>query len=459
LSATMTPAAWLEVLLQQLDSEQPKVKLYKRYRDGDHDLRYATAKFRQAFGGMFNEFSDNWCELIVDAPNERLHVKGFRLGSTPLANKAAWAIWQANNLDTASTMVHREAITCSKAYWLVEPVRAGETYPRVTPEDPSCCTVITDPSDRRIRLAALKRWLGTDGYLYATVYLPDAVYKYRSTSKARQGATPQWSTRPGDPGGGNELGVVPMIPVINMPDMMGGGRSDLRNAIPLQNAITKTVLDMLVASEFAAFPQRVVLGAEAPKNPDGSNASDSDIKMAMSKLLMFKGDAKIDQYSAADLNNYVTALSPLVHHLAGQTRTPPHYLLGEMVNVSGDALVASESGLVARTSEKQTPFGEGHEEMIRVAGMAMGDDELATASTAETIWADAQFRNEAALIDGLVKLKQLNIPDEILWERLGMSPTEIERVKVLQAADEILGIGGQETPPPTMPPVSAAVAA
>jgi hypothetical protein len=95
--------------------------------------------------------------------------------------------------------------------------------------------------------------------------------------------------------------------------------SDLRNAIPLQDAINKTVLDMLIASEFAAFPQRVVLGVEAAKNPDGTPIADADIKLAISKLLTFKDPTRRSTSSKrADLKNYVTALEPLVQHFAGR---------------------------------------------------------------------------------------------------------------------------------------------
>jgi hypothetical protein len=49
--------------------------------------------------------------------------------------------------------------------------------------------------------------------------------------------------------------------------MLCDGTSDLRVSIPLTNAINKQVLDMMVASEFAAFPQRVLIGVELPKDP------------------------------------------------------------------------------------------------------------------------------------------------------------------------------------------------
>lgn len=469
----MTPGAWLTFLEGQLIARLPETQLYTDYRAGRHRLRYATAKFRQAFGGMFREFSDNWCEVIVEAPVERLRVQGFRIGTGTKADDDAWAIWQANNMDASSNLIHREAGTCGEAYWLVDPNLDADGFPRITPEHPSQVIVASDPGDRRRRLAALKRWVDTDGFAYANVYLPDSIHKFRSTGKPNGGSRISWARRRDDPGDTHDLGVVPMIPVVNAPDMLSGGRSDLRNAIPLQDAINKTVLDMLIASEFGAFKQRVAIGVETPKNPDGTPVVNADIAMSMSKLLTFPSPAaKIAEYSATDLSNYVNALEPLVAHLAAQTRTPPHYLLGKMVNVSGDALKASEAGLTARTREKMTPFGEGHEEAMRLAFKAMGKTD-AKQSRAETIWADPEFRNFGELIDGLVKLRGLNIPDEVLWEKAGFSPTEITRIKEMQMIDNILveprsavpvtaptgtldAAGTQQVAPPLAPPTLGA---
>jgi hypothetical protein len=36
-------------------------------------------------------------------------------------------------------------------------------------------------------------------------------------------------------------------------------------------------------------------------------------------------------------------------------------------------------------------------------------------------------------VDGLIKLRGLNIPDEFLWEKAGYSPQDITRIKELQA--------------------------
>jgi hypothetical protein len=146
--------------------------------------------------------------------------------------------------------------------------------------------------------------------------------------------------------------------------------------------------------------------------------------------------AKVYDLQAADLKNYVNAIEMFIQHLAAQTNTPPHYLLGNMVNISGDALTAAESGLVSKVEDKKDPFGEAHEDMMRLAFLSMGDVERANADDAETLWAPSERRSFAQVVDGASKLAQIGFPPETVAEELGWSPQRIARVKTQMIADE-----------------------
>jgi hypothetical protein len=186
LPQVFTPGAWLESLDGRLTQDQRELDLYERYFDGHHRLRFATEKFRDVFGGLFGTFADNWCQIIVNASVERLQITGFRFGKDEQADSAAWDIWQRNNLDAASVLLHTEAIKVGRAYLLVDPNNGD---PRITVEHPSQVIVAHAPGDRTQRLAGFKKWRGEDSYLYANVYLPDVVYKYRSKDPFKGDAT------------------------------------------------------------------------------------------------------------------------------------------------------------------------------------------------------------------------------------------------------------------------------
>lgn len=430
-----TPASWLELLERRLDPQVEAVQTYSDYYDGRHKLRFVTAKWWEAFGAMFGSgIADNWCQIVVDAAVERLVVEGFRFGGQD-ADTDAWAIWQANNLDADAKMAHREAVKTGRAYALVAPPQSDGDAPLITVEHPAQMTVMHAAGNRRERVAALKRWVDDDGFVYATVYLPTEIIKWQSVETVDKMRSPmiQWRRRPGNPGGANPFRVVPVVPIYNRPSMLGGGQSDLDPAIPLQDAIDKTLADMLVASEFGAFPQRVLTGIEIPKDPaTGRPARGYELEASMSRLWTFGNEnVKATEFSAADLSNYVSPLEMMIHHLAAQTRTPPHYLLGSMINASGDALKAAEAGLVSKVRDKQVDFSDSWEEVMRLAFSITGKADRARATDAETIWADPERRTDAEITDAAVKKMALGVPLEVLWEDLGYTPQQIDRMKTL----------------------------
>jgi hypothetical protein len=427
-----TPAGWLAYLEKKLAEQQREIKLFEDYYDGNHRLAFATLKFRQSFGYLFRALADNWMEIVVDAPVERLFVEGFRFGRDGPADTGAWDIWQANGLDSESVMAHTEAVKDGRSYVLVGPDEYDTGYPQITVEHASQVIVEHAPGNRRIRLAALKKWRDDEGYEYATLFLPDRIWKWETKEPTKyppvDGVGRNWVPRAGEESGRNPSApVIPVVPFYNNPTMLGDGRSDLMPAIPLQDAINKEVADMLVASEFAAFQQRVITGLEVESDKENNPQRSMEQKAAVNRIWALENpEAKVFSLPASDLGNYVKAIELLLQHLAAQTRTPPHYLLGQIVNVSGDALKAAETGLVSKVKRKQIDFSDSWEEAIRLALKLKGTAEPAKVMNAETIWRDPEYRSEGEQVDAAIKLRALAIPLEALWERIGASPQQVE---------------------------------
>jgi hypothetical protein len=91
-----------------------------------------------------------------------------------------------------------------------------------------------------------------------------------------------------------------------------------------------------------------------------------------------------------------------VKDIASRSRTPAQYLLGEMSNVNGETLKASESGLISKVKQRMRPFGEALEETMRIARRAAGLPD-ATDDRMETIWTNPQYRTEGELTDAVIK--------------------------------------------------------
>lgn len=458
-----SPLWWLDRLARRLDERRPDVELFGDYYDGRQPLAFATSRFRAAFGGLFSAFSDNFCAPAVDAKEERLNIEGFRLGDDPAGDKDVWRIWQSNAMDADSQLAHLEALIGGESYAMVWADADGQ--PTITVEHPSEVIVATDPGDRSRRLAALKRWMDDDGWVLATVYLPEAIYKFRSTKRweggrwadpapgerapaaerlARRlegswrGTSVEWVER--EPGMRNPLGTVPVVPIRNRPRMLTDGVSELAKLTPIQDAINKLTSDLLIASEFAAFRQRWATGIEIPHDSNGNPVE--PFEAAIDRLWATESEtSKFGEFSASDLGNYVTAVSALVTHFAAQAKIPFHYLeRGSGQPPSGDSIKSAEAGLIANVRRKQRHFGEAWEEVIRLALLVTGDPRADLTDT-ETLWGDPESRTESQHVDAVTKKATLGVPWAQLMEDLGYSPQQIERMRAMRRLEAIDGQG------------------
>jgi hypothetical protein len=443
------PEQWRDTLLERLGERQTELARFDSYYTGAHRLLFATAKFRETFGTLFSSFADNWCDLVVDASVERLQVEGFRFGSDD-ADGDAWAFWQANDLDAESELAHTESIKLGCAYALVGPDDAGE--PSIQIEPPTKAIVCVDPAQGRKRLAGLRDWIDEWGVEHCVLYLPDVIVWWR-----REGESKSWEEEELT-SGANPLAVVPLVPLPNMPTLTEReGRSDIERVIPLQDAVNKLCADMIVASEYAAYPQRWVTGVEIPKYPEGHPSAGQPLPSMVQFLsgadrVMAVEDAQASfgNFAVSDLTIYVKAIEMFVQHVAAQTRTPPHYLLGAMGSFpSGESLKATETGLVAKVRRKQLALGEGWEEAIRLAFKVAGDTTRAEATDCETIWKNPESRSQAETVDAAVKLASIGVPRPALWEYVGATPQQIERWIEEGAPTEGPAVVARETIQPT----------
>lgn len=444
-----SPAWWLRRLEAKLDERQPGIKHFDDYYSGEHRLGFASSEFRRAFGALFSRFADNWCELVVDAVEERLNVEGFRLGRDISGDQRAWRIWQTNHLDAESQTAHTEALISGESYVLVW--AGDDRVPSITVEHPAQVTVINRAGIARERAAALKRWIDDDGFRYATLYLPDAVYKFRSAVPAKEGSRTAWTDREvnGEPWPlPNRLGVVPVVPMVNRSRLLKPGRSELHSVVPVQDAVNKLITDLLVTSEFSAAPQRWATGIEIPKDP----ATGQPIQVfenLVSRLWTSKSkDTTFGEFDQADLANFVQAIEMLIQHIASQTRTPPHYfyLRGEFP--SGESIKSAETGLVAKAQRKMRHFGEAWEEVMRLGFAVIGDERRARVQDSETLWGDPESRSESELADSVMKKRALGVPLQQCWADLGYSPQQIERFKEMLREEAEFGVtvGGAMPP-------------
>ena len=412
--------------------------LFEDYYEGTqkNDL-VTTSKYREAFAEFLERLSDNWASLIVSAVEERLEVDGFRWGEDKDADKQAWGIWEDNDLDIQSSYAHRTALITGESYALVNPFDQEGQSPEITVEHPKETIVAYEPgSARRRRLAALKSFTDDWGERFAYLYLPDAIYKYRAARKADSliELPPGVNFGPWAPFEvdnepwplENPLGVVPVIPLLNNPLMLGGGRSEMLPILSAQDAINSLRGNLMVAAEASAYRQRYVIGIEPIRDKDGNEISPFD-PGADEIWWANNPNAKFGEFEATNLENYVKAIQDWVMSLASQTRTPPHFFWIAGQYPSAESIKASEAGLTKKVGHRARGYGVGWVEAIRLAFLVLGDVERGRNRRGRTIWHDPEIKSDSEFADSLIKAKSFGVEDEILQERWGMDSQERTR--------------------------------
>ena len=441
--------ALVATLELELNNRAARVDEADDYYRGRHPLRFASDEFREYFSKRYRDFADNWVPVVADAPVERLTVTGFQLDG--VADDAAWKIWQRNNLDCDSQLGFLASVLAAHSYVLVWGDPDDPSTPCVTFEDAGQAIVGYYPGSRYKRRAALKRW--QDGNkMYATLYTADELWKFeRPLTRVEK---PQMIAEfdeqadkwlPRDPSYLNEpnpqpnpMGLVPMVELPNRPMLAREPISDVAPVIPLQHSVNLLWAHLMTAADFAALPQRYILGGEAPKQPifdkDGKKIGEKpfDMKKLIDERIFWaqgQQGAQAGSWPAAQLDVFSEVIETAIGHLAAQTRTPQHYLIGKMSNVGSDTLLAAEAGLVKRVNEKQLWFGAALREVMRLVALAQGQTARAEAyREGKVLWADTESRSQAQLVASLVQLKSIGWPFEDLARRFGLTQEETEQL-------------------------------
>lgn len=454
----------LNRLADELRRRREETRKRLDYFEGRHKLCYASPEFQEYFASRFEGFSDNWCSPVVAGPAERMNILGVRLDADSRdTDKELARVWRANDAGRGSSEAFVVALAAARSYALVWGNPRDEETPRITWERPDQACVGYD-SDTGERSAGLKLW-ADDTKEYATLYQADYVWKFARPRYAESGysvsglvvaadslvrhAGPEgWEPRQGDNDDTwpipNPMGEVPLVEFRNQTLLDDRPLSDIDGVMAMQDSINLVWSYLLNSLDFASLPQRIVLGADVPKIPildeEGRKIGERPMeldKLTSERILWVPGQhASVAQWAAANLDVFRSVIETGVEHVAAQTRTPPHYLIGRMVNMAAEALTAAETGLVAKTGERIVYFSPAAREVFRLVALAQSDETKAKAvRDGLVVWADTQFRGLAQKVDALVKLRQIGFPFKWIAEQYGLEPYEVERVLAMRDAE------------------------
>lgn len=209
--------------------------------------------------------------------------------------------------------------------------------------------------------------------------------------------------------------------------------------IPLADRINQTVFDLLVAQTYASFKVRWATGMAPPVERDANgdpvldesgNQKPLPINYNARRFLFGEDEnVKFGSLDETPLGGFIESIDMSIRHLAAVSQTPPHHLLGQIANLSAEALMAAEVSLARKVAEYRTTFGESWERVFRLASELNGEAASADDFAGEVIWRDMESRSLAQVADAVGKLvDQVKLPRRAAWEMLpGTTQTQLER--------------------------------
>lgn len=435
----------IEYALSLLKARQVTDRKYARYYDGKFDLAFASRSFHQAFGSWLKQIGYNRCRSVVDAFADRTTVTGWDIpnGSEDLV-KQAQDVWARNNMSNRQNEIVKEAF------------RSGDGYVHVWPDEetglarlymnPAHCMVVVYDDEYPDHVDyAVKCWQvgrGPDkGKWRLTTYDPTQIVRLISMNKTD--TYPEKYNKFGSytdddqPEVTNPLGEVPIVHFGNDADTGGYGTSELSDVVPLQDGANKALADMLVASEFVAYPQRYAIGVDEERDPVTGQVINPFVPGA-NRLWTIEGSSGDDQpvsfgqFNPADMTQFIDVQDSWDMKIARVSRVPVHWLNQSGDFPSGESLKTAEAQYVSKVIDRQgsfsSPYSRVQQYALRFEGA--GIDEVAAI---KPLWMPAESRSEREKYEIAQFKKSLGFPDEIIWADLGRTTEEIAEMVRLKA--------------------------
>ena len=428
----LTPSEAVEATVALEETHERDEKHLDRiesYLRGVQDSVYVPKSAQREYRWIVDRARVNVLPLVVDTIAQALYVEGYR-PARESENAAPWDIWQANRMDARQTGVHRAALSYGVAYIVGLP---GNGNPVLLPRSPRRLTTIyRDPVDDEWPQYALEETPGSKD-VPERYRLFEARYVHELVEDESGGFVHTGTLEHG-------FENCPVVRYVNRYDIDGRVTGEVAPLIPLQDQINFTTFGLLMAQQYAAFRQRWVTGMAIPEDEQGRPIEPMNV--AVNRLLVAEdSDTKFGEFGQTDLGGYIDSRESTLKHLATVSQVPPHALLGQMANLSAEALAAAEAQQTRKIGERKTLFGESHEQTLRMAAWFAGDEEAAADTSAQVVWRDTEARSMAATVDALGKLTQLlGVPPAELWDRVpGVTMQDVDRWRAAAAEGDSLG--------------------
>jgi hypothetical protein len=425
---------WTTKLLEFRKAEEPRLeRIYQYLRDPNAEdarrttgtlangpLRWLNSNVPQDVKRLAEMARVNMLKFVVNATTQVMYADGFRAPKSE-DEQPAWETWQLNRMDARQIGVHRSALSYGVSYVIVLP---GDPVAVIRGASARKLTAVYGDDDDWPELALEDRRSIHKGKKLFRVY--DAMKTFL-VEKSENGQCEM--VKPEEHG----VGHCPIVRFrATIDDDEDAYVGEVEPLIPLQDQINVTTFGLLVAQHYGAFRQRYIMGWTA-------DTETAVLQASAKKLWAFEDpNVTVGEFQQTDLGGFIESREASLRHLATISQTPAHELLGQLVNLSAEALAAAEANHRRKVLERQTSFGESWEQVLELSAK-IGNQ--ASDPMAQVRWRDTEARSLSQMVDALGKLvTMLGVPPQELWERVpGVSQADVDRWKAAASTADAIG--------------------
>ena len=458
--------SFIEAQIQATLERHKDILLARAYHEGIQPI-YLTERQKEYLDlHEDNQFCLNVTRLVTTALCDELNVVGFETSETAGESgekkqaKWFWDVWNKNRMDARQSDVHEKTVSESESFIVLD-WDENEKYPvmvfherftdsaaeawegKWTDLDMDTMEGMTgtgtgvwmiyendDPNQKA--LAAVQQWLEVTydetgkmaDKLRRTIYYPDKIQRYFYNERG------EWEEMEGSPQAWTGKDKKPLgIPVIHFKNK--NMRPEAWDAIPPQDAINKTWVDILGATDLSGYPLFILLGLYPttdgkPPAADNSNVWYVGPAQMLGNAGVKASEASVEKFEGSDPTPLMETLKDQIMFVAQITGTPASRFITTAQVSSADTLKEQERELRKRAYNRQILFGDAWEDvmiMARRIANAFGNAGLDENVTIETVW------KNLTTIDDLKAEQSLGVPEETIWVAMGKSPDQIAAMK------------------------------
>lgn len=365
------PADDILPALDELNDAQPGYETAEAYYEGTVPEIFFSPRVRRLLHGSSTHFRVNLACRVVDAILTRMAILALVAETDELTEVLNTQVWHANQMELEAPDIHRAAVMFGDSYvfawdgrgWDVEDAE-GDPSVHMLYNSPKLVRGFYDEDDPREMWLAVKSWTQTKGENKGhrvNLYYGDVIERYvqPDEGKAAKGKFELIDEIE------NPYGRVPFF---HFRTRRPYGKPEHFNAYGPQDALTKLIINQMVTSDFAAFPQRyglVEMGQgtddadlfDDDDDPTDEIAKDSGLRASPGGIQLLKHLKSVGTFDSADVSNFLDPMNWYVHAMAATTATPMSYVDPTGNLPSGEAQRQADSPLVTKVDHLTLSFG------------------------------------------------------------------------------------------------------